>query len=72
MQLPWTYGRPTGEPGVFAIGSGDWITTWSPGVIHPDARQWLEWSSRTGPSPRLAPRRPDMWFYTLFTRDLHD
>ncbi len=56
-------------PGVFAIGGGDWVITWSPQQIHPYAAQWLEWASRFGPSPEAAPPQ-DIWSYTLQTRDI--
>ncbi len=69
MQVPYNWGRPTDTPGVFAIGGGEWIITWSPEQIHPHAAQWLEWSSRFGPGGRTAPPI-DLWAYSLQTKDV--
>lgn len=70
-QLPYSWGRPTDRPGVFAIGGGDWEITWSPHQIHPYAQQWLEMASRVGPAGETAPRM-SLWMYTLQTKDLSD
>ena len=69
MTVPYRWGRPTDVPGVFALGGGDWIITWSPTRVHPYAAQWLEWASRFGPVPQLEPPQ-DLWSYALQTQDL--
>lgn len=68
---PYSWGRPTDQPGVYSLGGAGWEITWSPDEIHPYARQWLEWSQRFGPPARMAPPQ-DLWHYTLQTRDLAD
>lgn len=68
-QLPYSWGVPTETPGVFAIGGGDWVITWSPQQIHPYAAQWLEWASQVGPSPKKEPPQEN-WHYALMTRDI--
>ena len=70
-QLPYSWGRPTSAPGVFAIGGGDWVITWSPEQIHPYAREWLRLSQRMGPAGEMAPPI-DLWMYSLQTKDLND
>lgn len=67
MQVPYGWGRPVGE-GVFAIGGGEWVITWSPEQMHPYALQWLKWASGFGPDPRQAPP-PDLWAYGLQTKN---
>lgn len=69
MNLPYSWGRPMETPGVYAIGGGDWVITWSPQQIHPYAAQWLEWSSRMGPNSKMAPPM-DLWIYGLQTKDI--
>lgn len=69
MNLPYSWGVQTDAPGVFAIGGGDWVITWSPHQIHPYAAQWLEWASRLGPSGREAPSQ-DLWSFGLMTKDI--
>lgn len=69
MNLPYNWGYPTETPGVYAIGGGDWVITWSPQQIHPYTAQWLEWSSRMGPNPKMAPPM-DLWKYGLQTKDI--
>lgn len=71
MQVPHSWGRPTDTPGVYAIGGGDWVITWSPDQIHPYAAQWLDWAKTFGPPGRLAPDL-DLWMYGLRTKDLAD
>lgn len=66
--MNYSWGQPTDEPGVYALGGGDWVITWSPRQIHPYAAQWLEWGSRFGPSGRLAPRE-DLWAFGLQTKE---
>lgn len=69
MVLPYSWGEPTDEPGLFALGGEDWVITWSPECIHPYAAQWLKWASRFGPSGRTAPPQ-ELWSYSLMTKDL--
>jgi hypothetical protein len=71
MHLPYNWGQPTETPGVFALGGGNWVITWSPEQVHPYAAQWLEWASRMGPAGRAAPRE-GLWFYGLQVRDISD
>lgn len=71
MQVPYSWGRPTEAPGVFAIGGGDWEITWSPQQIHPYTAQWLEWGTRFGPPARMSPPL-DLWMYGLRTKDPSD
>lgn len=71
MQVPYSWGKPTETRGVFALGGGDWVITWSPEQIHPYAAQWLQWAARFGPSGATAPPQ-DLWAYSLQTRDLSD
>lgn len=70
-RLPYSWGRPTGTPGVYELGAKEWVITWSPNQIHPYAAQWLIWASRFGPPGRTAPPQ-DLWAYSLQTRDLAD
>lgn len=67
MQMPYSWGRPTQTPGVYALGGNEWVITWSPQQVHPYARQWLEWGSRVGPGGQTAPPA-DLWAYTLQTK----
>lgn len=69
MNYPRLYGRPTDLAGVYAVGGGDWVITWSPERIHPYAALWLEWAARFGPNPATLPD-PDVWHYSLFTKDI--
>ena len=71
MQTPYSWGRPTETPGVFALGGEGWVITWSPEQMHPYAAEWLALSSRVGPAGRTAPPI-DLWMYTLQVRDLND
>ena len=72
MQLPYNWGRPADVSGVFSLGDGEWIMTWSPNQVHPYTAQWLEWATRFGPPGRLAPAQPDLWLYGLQVKDLAD
>lgn len=71
QQLPYNWGVPTDQPGVFAIGGGDWQITWSPNQIHPYAQFWLKLSSQVGPAGRTAPPM-ELWAYALQTKDISD
>lgn len=71
MRVPESWGVPTEVPGMFALGGGEWVITWSPNQIHPYAAQWLEWASRMGPPGRMAPPM-DLWMFGLQTKDLAD
>lgn len=71
MDVPYSWGMPTRTPGVFGIGGGEWVITWSPQQVHPYARYWLELASRVGPAGRDAPPI-DLWMYGLQTRDISD
>lgn len=71
MRLPYSWGQPTDVAGVFAIGGGDWVITWSPEQVHPYALQWLKWASQFGPAARQAPPQ-DLWNFGLQTKDLSD
>lgn len=70
--VPWQYGMPSGEPGVYLLGADGWLERWSPHAIHPYAAKWLEWAIRSGPSPALAPPQPDFAFYALYVADISD
>lgn len=69
LRVPYSWGEPTATPGVFVIGGGDWVITWSPTQIHPYALQWIEWGSGMGPSGLKAPPQ-DLWNYSLQTKNL--
>lgn len=71
VQVPYSWGRPTDAPDIFAIGGGDWVITWSPRQVHPYAAQWLKWASQFGPAGRAAPP-VDMWLYGLQVKDISD
>lgn len=68
MQIPQQWGVPTTTPGIYAIGGGDWVITWSPTLIHPYALQWLQWASTFGPDWQTAPPA-DLWFHALRTKE---
>lgn len=70
-QLPYSWGRPTERPGVYAIGGKEWEITWSPEQIHPYAVYWLNLSRRFGPAGEMAPPL-DLWMYALQTKDISD
>jgi hypothetical protein len=69
MNVPYSWGQPAKTPGVFAIGGGDWVITWSPQQVHPYAVRWLELAARMGPASRCAPPQ-DLWSYSFDTRNI--